>query len=213
MNVQHVKPDSCQLSRRFWETRTPRDTDTQNRIRPWTNSSVSDFLTSLKRILTNKILVFNSASNSFFILGLIGYWTFMPKYMETQFRQTAANSNFASGAIGILSSGLGIVTSGVVISKFKPSPRTLAMWNFVSESLEVLGHVAYIFLGCAPEDLHGRWNEDKTLVSEQMVDWFIILNLRTKQLSYWFYNGLFWFPWTWQKRIKVLRSWIVFITL
>ncbi|XP_015376855.1 PREDICTED: solute carrier organic anion transporter family member 4C1-like [Diuraphis noxia] len=123
---------------------------------------LTDFKTSLKRILSNKILVFNSASNSFFVLGLIGYWTFMPKYMETQFRQTAANSNFASGAIGILSSGLGIVTSGLVISKFKPSPRSLAMWNFIAEALEVVGHLAYIFLGCAAEDLHGQWNADKT---------------------------------------------------
>ncbi|KAL5240236.1 hypothetical protein ACI65C_007646 [Semiaphis heraclei] len=123
---------------------------------------LTDFKTSLKRILSNKILVFNSASNSFFVLGLIGYWTFMPKYMETQFRQTAANSNFASGAIGILSSGLGIVTSGVIISKFKPSPRSLAMWNFITEALEVVGHLAYIFLGCAAEDLHGQWNADKT---------------------------------------------------
>lgn len=133
------------------------------------NWMVSDFKTSLKRILSNKILVFNSASNSFFVLGLIGYWTFMPKYMETQFRQTAANSNFASGAIGILSSGLGIVTSGVVISKFKPSPRSLAMWNFITEALEVVGHFAYIFLGCAAEDLHGQWNEDKTLVSKFLI--------------------------------------------
>ncbi|XP_025194151.1 solute carrier organic anion transporter family member 5A1-like isoform X2 [Melanaphis sacchari] len=122
----------------------------------------TDFKTSLKRILTNKILIFNSASNSFFMLGLIGYWTFMPKYMETQFRQTAANSNFASGAIGILSSGLGIVTSGVVISKYKPSPRALAMWNFIMEAMEVIGHIAYIFLGCAEKNLHGQWNADKT---------------------------------------------------
>lgn len=128
----------------------------------------ADFKTSMKRILTNKILIFNSASNSFFVLGLIGYWTFMPKYMETQFRQTAAYSNFASGAIGILSSGLGIVTSGVIISKFKPSPRALALWNFVTEFLEVLGHLAYIFLGCARDDLHGQWNADQTLVSKRL---------------------------------------------
>lgn len=116
--------------------------------------------------MANKILLFNSASNSFFILGLIGYWTFMPKYIETQFRQTASNSNFVSGAIGILSSGLGIVASGLVISKFKPSPRKLAMWNFITEGLEVVGHLAYILLGCASDDLHGQWNADKTLVSE-----------------------------------------------
>lgn len=118
----------------------------------------------MKRVLTNKTLIFNSASNSFFIMGLIGYWTFMPKYMETQFRQTAADSNLASGAIGILSSGLGIVISGVVISKFKPSPRSLAMWNVCTEAMEVVGHLVYVLLGCAVEDLHGQWNADKTLV-------------------------------------------------
>lgn len=120
----------------------------------------------MKRILMNRTLLFNSASNSFFILGLIGYWMFMPKYMETQFRQTAAISNFASGAIGILSSGLGIITSGVIISKFKPSPRSLAMWNFVSEFMEIVSYALYMFLGCTVDDLHGQWNADKTLVSK-----------------------------------------------
>lgn len=95
-------------------------------------------------------------------MGLIGFWTFMPKYIETQFRQTATVSNFATGALGILSSGLGIITSGVVISQFKPSPRALTMWNFVAELLEIVGYVSYIFLGCAPNDWHGKWNADKT---------------------------------------------------
>jgi hypothetical protein len=113
--------------------------------------------------------LFGSASNSFFVLGLIGYWTFMPKYMETQFRQTAAKSNFASGAIGILSSGLGVITSGMIISKFKPPPRSLALWNFVSQSLEVIGHLLYISLGCTMDNLHGQWNSDRTLVSEILV--------------------------------------------
>ncbi|XP_025419065.1 solute carrier organic anion transporter family member 5A1-like isoform X2 [Sipha flava] len=122
----------------------------------------TDFVTSIKRILTNRILLFGSASNSFFVLGLIGYWTFMPKYMETQFRQTAAKSNFASGAIGILSSGLGVITSGMIISKFKPPPRSLALWNFVSQSLEVIGHLLYISLGCTMDNLHGQWNSDRT---------------------------------------------------
>ncbi|VVC39928.1 Organic anion transporter polypeptide OATP,Kazal domain,Major facilitator superfamily domain [Cinara cedri] len=123
---------------------------------------LTDFKTSMQRILTNKILVYNSISSSFYMLGVIGYWTFMPKYIETQFRQTAATSNFMSGTIGILSSGLGIVISGAVISKFKPSPRTLSMANLVFEGMEVLGNLAYVTLGCIPDDLHGQWNDDKT---------------------------------------------------
>ncbi|XP_050421876.1 solute carrier organic anion transporter family member 74D-like [Adelges cooleyi] len=122
----------------------------------------TDFKTSMKRILSNKILVLNSASSSFFVMGLIGWWTFMPKYLETQFRQSASESNFVSGTVGVISSGAGIAVSGIIITKFKPSPRKLALWNVVVEFLEAIGFFMYAFIGCPADDIHGHWNADNT---------------------------------------------------
>jgi len=51
----------------------------------------------LRRLMKNKVLLFNSFSSVFFMFGYIGYWIFMPKYIETQFRQSAATSSLITG--------------------------------------------------------------------------------------------------------------------
>ena len=51
----------------------------------------------VRRLSKNKVLLFNSFSTVFFMFGYIGYWIFMPKYMETQFRQSAATSSLVTG--------------------------------------------------------------------------------------------------------------------
>lgn len=58
---------------------------------------VLDFKRVLSRLTKNKILLFNSFSSVFFMFGYIGYWIFMPKYMETQFRQSASTSSLITG--------------------------------------------------------------------------------------------------------------------
>ncbi|PSN38991.1 hypothetical protein C0J52_25495 [Blattella germanica] len=122
--------------------------------------SFADFKLVLSRLAKNKVLLFNSFSSVFFMFGFIGYWTFMPKYMETQFRQSASRSSLITGSIGLICSALGIMTSGIVISKYKPRPRYLAAWNVFVESFDVIGHFSYGFLSCAIDDLHGSMKPD-----------------------------------------------------
>jgi Organic Anion Transporter Polypeptide (OATP) family. len=62
-------------------------------------SYFSDFKMAVIRLTKNKILVYNSLSFVCFACGLIGYWTFMPKYMETQFRQSASSASLITGRI------------------------------------------------------------------------------------------------------------------
>ncbi|KAJ9590577.1 hypothetical protein L9F63_016346 [Diploptera punctata] len=96
------------------------------------------------------------------MFGVIGYWIFMPKYMETQFRQSASKASLITGSIGLVCSGMGVLASGIVISKFKPRPRYLAAWNVIVELCEVIGHFSYIFLNCAIDNLHGQMKPDHT---------------------------------------------------
>jgi hypothetical protein len=56
-----------------------------------------DFKATLGRMLKNKVLMCNSLSSVCFVFGLIGQWTFMPKYMETQFNQSASTAALISG--------------------------------------------------------------------------------------------------------------------
>jgi solute carrier organic anion transporter family, member 5A len=47
--------------------------------------------------MKNKVLMCNTVSSIFFTFGLMGQWTFMPKYMETQFYQSASTAALISG--------------------------------------------------------------------------------------------------------------------
>ncbi|XP_065222982.1 solute carrier organic anion transporter family member 74D-like [Planococcus citri] len=124
--------------------------------------SISDFMKRMKRICKNKVVVFNSMSSVSFVLGLMAYWTFMPKYMESQFRLSPSQSNFITGTVSILSNGLGILAAGLFITTLKPSPRFLAGWNVFVEFLDVLGRFGYILLSCPDQTYHGHLNNDNS---------------------------------------------------
>ena len=57
----------------------------------------TDFPSALKRLLANKILWLNNFSSVFYIFALIGYITFLPKYIETQFEQSASRAGMVNG--------------------------------------------------------------------------------------------------------------------
>lgn len=49
---------------------------------------------TFKRVLTNKILMLNTIASVFYYFGFLPYWIFTPKYIETQYRQSASFSRF-----------------------------------------------------------------------------------------------------------------------
>lgn len=47
---------------------------------------------------------------------------------------------------------IGILASGLIISKFKPSARKMAAWNVLVGLLTTIGYLSYNFLGCSAND-------------------------------------------------------------
>ncbi|CAG2054962.1 unnamed protein product [Timema podura] len=72
--------------------------------------------------------MFRTASSVLHILPIAGLYTFLPKYLESQFRLAAHTANMISGVGGILVMGLGIIISGVFILRVKPNARFVAAW-------------------------------------------------------------------------------------
>ncbi|XP_037952842.1 solute carrier organic anion transporter family member 74D-like [Teleopsis dalmanni] len=112
-------------------------------------ASLQDMLKTFKRILQNKTLMYNNFSSIFYFFGYTPYWIFTPKYIEIQYRQTASASSFFTGTVALIFTGFGILSSGFVISKFKPSARRLAAWNVFVNFVTVAGILGYAFIGCA----------------------------------------------------------------
>lgn len=97
--------------------------------RPPRVSPFKDFLLSLRRQFKNPILVFHMASMGPLILGLVGFSTFMPKYLEAQFGQSASRANIFTGVSGTFMMMIGIFLGGIVIWKFKPRTFYITLWN------------------------------------------------------------------------------------
>ncbi|XP_023288345.1 solute carrier organic anion transporter family member 2A1-like [Orussus abietinus] len=117
-------------------------------------ASFQDMVRTFKRLLTNTTLMCNNLAAVFYFLGYMPYWIFMPKYIETQYRQSASVSSLITGTVGLVFSAFGILLSGLIISKYKPKARYLAAWNVMVGAISVAGMISYAFLGCSANDSH-----------------------------------------------------------
>lgn len=117
--------------------------------------SLRDFPKAVKRLLNNDILMFRTASSVLHILPIAGLYTFLPKYLESQFRLAAHSAAMISGVGGILVMGLGIIISGVFILRVKPNARFVAAWIAFTAVAYALGMAALMFIGCPMDDFAG----------------------------------------------------------
>jgi len=121
---------------------------------------ISDTISCGKRLLRNKVYVFNSLSTIFYLFGFIGFGTFVPKYFEYHFRRSASSSGRSGGLSKSLGSVIGILLSGVVLSKFRFSARTVSLWNVIIGFLGVLSFIGMSFVACPKLEIYGGMGED-----------------------------------------------------
>ncbi|XP_023718722.1 solute carrier organic anion transporter family member 74D [Cryptotermes secundus] len=119
------------------------------------NPSLRDFPKAVKRLLKNDILMFRTASSVLHILPIAGLYTFLPKYLESQFRLAAHAANMISGVGGILVMGLGIIISGVFILRVKPNARFVAAWIAFTAVVYAIGMGILMLIGCPMKDFAG----------------------------------------------------------
>lgn len=115
-------------------------------------TSFKDMIKTFQRVMKNPILMMNNFAAVFYFLGYMPYWIFLPKYIETQYRQSASASSLITGTVGLIFSAIGILLSGIVISKYKPKARKLAGWNVLVGFISVSGIISYAYLGCSDTD-------------------------------------------------------------
>ena len=95
------------------------------------------------------------------MIGFAGFWITKPKYIESQFRQSAASSNFLTGATGIIMKAIGVFLGGFVLTKFRPSPKMVVGGIVIVEFTCSLCFLAGFFTGCTPPvfNIRGPNNE------------------------------------------------------
>lgn len=100
------------------------------------------------RLLKNKLLMYNSVSGIFYVLGATGFMTFMTRYIEVQFRRGPREGVSISGPITIFGMVLGFFISGYVLSKKRPKTSKVLFWNVVGAWFLIASQIAYMFLAC-----------------------------------------------------------------
>lgn len=129
---------------------------------------------TLIRLFKNKLLMYNTLSGIFYILGASAYFTYMSKYLEVQFHKSAADATIITGQCHLLKSlwptlffihcqilgpftliGMvaGFLVSGIVITKKKPSTSKILMWNVIVGIMFMVGELVYLTLTCPGENL------------------------------------------------------------
>merc|ERR1719322_84795 len=68
-----------------------------------TKADKPQFKDALKRLLTNKVFMYNFASSLFYVFAFMGFGTFMPKYMQYQYNIRGSTSSAVTGMTGTVS--------------------------------------------------------------------------------------------------------------
>lgn len=106
------------------------------------------FPSAMVRLFKNKLLMCNILSGIFYILGASAYITFMSKYLEVQFHKNAADATIITGPFTIIGIVIGFLASGYVISKKKPAPSKLLMWNVIVGVGYMIGQLSNLYFTC-----------------------------------------------------------------
>lgn len=125
------------------------DLKTDDPVKPLLEkASLNDLIDTIKRLLKNKTYFCNTMAAIFYVFGYIPYNYFMNKYLQVQYLLSPSFANTMTGSVGLISSAVGLLTAGVVITVFKPRARYLAGWNIITSLISAFGLMSYAFLGC-----------------------------------------------------------------
>lgn len=147
------------------------------------SSHLSEISKSLSRLLRKRVYVLQLFVSMLMVSGLQGYTMFSAKYMEVQFRNSAARASAFAGLISSVFNITSFLVSGLLIHRLRPSPRVLAWYNVVVTFAVSCGFAVAMLIKCdygnmpgvslvqGKIDLYNRCNDqcDCTLQSYQPV--------------------------------------------
>ncbi|KRZ10394.1 Solute carrier organic anion transporter family member 2B1 [Trichinella zimbabwensis] len=93
-----------------------------------------------------------------------GYGTYLPKFIETQFSQTASMADIYSGLISIGSVAFSTALGGYLLSRFNIQPRFATLLLIITWAIIFFTYLLGIAFGCdqvtfkGMEQGNGRWN-------------------------------------------------------
>ncbi|XP_064473126.1 solute carrier organic anion transporter family member 74D-like [Ornithodoros turicata] len=109
-----------------------------------------------KRIVRNPLLVCQTFAHVFKWFGVLGFCTYVPKYIQEHFQQSPSTAALLSGTFPIACSLVATLAGGFLIKSFKPSPRILTAVIFVTELITALIFASLMAFSCPQPQLTER---------------------------------------------------------
>ncbi|TKC33952.1 hypothetical protein EI555_001449, partial [Monodon monoceros] len=119
------------------------------------SETVAGFFQSLKNILTNPLYVITLVLTLLQASSHIGIITYVFKYVEQQYGQSASETSILFGFITIPTFASGVFTGGYIIKKFKFTLVGIAKFSFCSHMLSFLFHLLNFALICENKSVAG----------------------------------------------------------
>ncbi|KAJ6218645.1 hypothetical protein RDWZM_009802 [Blomia tropicalis] len=111
----------------------------------------------IRRFIKNPLIILFFLGNTTRYAGIIGYYMFYAKYIESQYRQSSSSTSMLIGTSSLIPIAFWILSGGQFISWFKPRARTFFIFLFLVEFLvSVFTMGSGIFLGCQPIKLANK---------------------------------------------------------
>ncbi|XP_022655758.1 solute carrier organic anion transporter family member 4C1-like [Varroa destructor] len=104
----------------------------------------SGMLPAMLRLFRNPIYMLHMFSQIFKWFGILGYFNYLPKYIQEQFHVSASSAALYGGSLPIALSLLPVLLGGITIRYWKPNPRLL---TFIMFLLEVATIILFLTLG------------------------------------------------------------------
>ncbi|XP_003737987.1 solute carrier organic anion transporter family member 1A1 [Galendromus occidentalis] len=109
---------------------------------------IKDFGRGLKRLSKNKIYMWKCIGLVFIMNGLGGQVMNLPKYIETQYRVSAAKASLLTGSTKVLAMILAMILGGFAMRIFRPSARAICLWAVAFDIVNIATIITAIYLPC-----------------------------------------------------------------
>ncbi|XP_019061874.1 solute carrier organic anion transporter family member 1B3-like isoform X2 [Fukomys damarensis] len=117
--------------------------------------SMSDFLQSMKSLLTNHLYILFVVSTVIYLSSVIGGFTYVFKYIEQQYGQSISQGNFLLGLITIPCMTIGMVLGGYLIKKLKLTLVGIAKFSCFTAFMGLICQLLYFALLCDRKSIAG----------------------------------------------------------
>ncbi|CAL4058697.1 unnamed protein product, partial [Meganyctiphanes norvegica] len=117
-------------------------------MRPATSHKRNGIFPIVKRILKNEVYVLVIANQVLYWFAFFGYITFKAKYLEHQFRMSAAKANQYIGTIITFSVIMSWRGAKAITQLFRPRAKFVILYMIVLSILNCTFHLAQMTVGC-----------------------------------------------------------------